>query len=321
MNEAPSRCDGTSVSVVIVTFNSADTVGACVASLPAGYEVVLVDQASNDGSVEAGVAARPDVVIVRAPVNRGFGAGCNLGVAASAGEVVVFLNPDARFGADGGRPLIDALARPGVGLAGPRILDHSGMETTRCRRWGSPVRDVLNLVLPQRLLPIALRQDLPPGDPVYLAGGAVPYVQGACMAICRTVFDRVGGFDDGFFLYSEEESLAARLCTEGLAVWFEPGATIVHLGHRSTDQIGRFATEQYFRSRSRLYMHRYGWLKGAAGSAVLAAGLLALLVTAPPRRLLGVRKRETAGFCLAGLRGIASALLGWSVTPPSSGPR
>jgi N-acetylglucosaminyl-diphospho-decaprenol L-rhamnosyltransferase len=303
-------------SVVIVTFNSADTIGACVASVPAHVEVVVVDQASTDETVAAAAAARSDAVIVRAETNRGFGAGCNLGAANSAGDVIVFLNPDAQLGVDGGQPLIDALRRPGVGLVGPRILDQAGRDVTRCRVWGDPLRDVLNLVCPQRVLPVSLRQDVPASDPVYVAGGPVAYVQGACMAIMRPVFDHVHGFDEAFFLYSEEEDLAGRLRAEGLAVWLEPRATITHIGHTSTDKTGQFAAEQYFRSRAVLYRRRYGALEGFAGSLLLVGGLLLLLLTTPLRTVLGIRKAETVRFCLAGLRGIAAAMLRQPVRPP-----
>lgn len=305
-------------SVVVVTFNSADTVATCVASIPADFETVIVDQASADDSVAAAAAVRPDAVIVRAAVNAGFGAGCNLGVARSSGEVVIFLNPDARLGPDQGRPLIEALERRDVGVAGPRIVDLEGREVTRCRRWGNPLRDLLDVVFPQRLLPSSLRQDVPSSDPVYVCGGPVAYVQGSCMAIRRAPFEDVGGFDEAFFLYSEEEWLAERLRARGLTAWLEPRAIVTHIGHTSTDKTGTFATTQYFRSRALLYLKRYGALRGTAGSLLLGAGLVFLLVTAPVRRRIGIRKAETPRFCLAGLEGITAALLRRPVPPPDA---
>ena len=316
MTDARETVEEAAATVVIVAFNSADTIGACVASVPPDVQIVVVDQDSTDLSAEAALAARSDSVIVRAGSNRGFGAGCNLGAARSAGEVLVFLNPDAQLGADAVRLLAGAVRRPGVGIAGPRILDQAGRETTRCRVWGSPARDVANLVFPQRVLAPRLRQDVPPSDPVYVMGGFVPYVQGACMAIERSLFDRVHGFDESFFLYSEEEDLAGRLRGQGLAAWLEPRATITHIGHTSTGPTGSFATEQYFRSRALLYRQRYGRLCGSAGSVLLAGGLLFLLLTAPFRALVRVRKAETAGFCLAGLRGIGAAMRRRPVRPP-----
>jgi N-acetylglucosaminyl-diphospho-decaprenol L-rhamnosyltransferase len=308
-------------SVVIVTFNSGETVGACVASIPPDFEAVIVDQASGDGSAAAAAAARPDAVIVRAAVNRGFGAGCNLGASNSRGEVIIFLNPDAQLGPDRGQPLIETLERRGVGLAGPRIVDLDGREVTRCRRWGNPLRDVLDVVCPQHLLPSRLRQDVPASDPVYVRGGPVAYVQGSCMAVRRATFEDVGGFDEAFFLYSEEESLAERLRARGLTAWLEPRATVTHVGHTSTDKTGTFATEQYFRSRSVLYLNRYGPVRGSGASLLLGAGLVLLLVTAPLRARIGVRRAETARFCLAGLAGIGGALLRRPVRPPGAGAR
>lgn len=87
----PAERTMSSLSIVVVTYNSADTIAACIRSVPDDDEVVMVDQGSSDDTIAVARRARPNAVIVRAAANRGFGAGCNLGAANASGSTVVFL--------------------------------------------------------------------------------------------------------------------------------------------------------------------------------------------------------------------------------------
>jgi N-acetylglucosaminyl-diphospho-decaprenol L-rhamnosyltransferase len=306
------------VSIVVVTYNSADTIAACISSVPDEDEVVVVDQGSSDDTIAVARRVRPNALIVRAGTNRGFGAGCNLGAANASGSTVVFLNPDAALCDHAVRRLDAALARPGVGLVGPAILDASGSTITRCRRWGTPWRDTVTLLVPDRLLPGSWRQDVPGDTDVYITGGEVSYVQGACMAIRRDLFDEVGQFDEEFFLYSEEESLAYRLLMDDFTTRLEPNAAVIHVGHSSTDKTGHFAVRQRFRSRAIWYQKRYGRRRGLCGGLLLAFGLAVLLVTAPARRVVRLRKVEDGAWCRAALAGVATGMLRHPVMAPTT---
>jgi N-acetylglucosaminyl-diphospho-decaprenol L-rhamnosyltransferase len=312
MNEQRS-CD---TSVIVVTFNSAQTIEACVRSVPDTADLVVVDQRSTDDTVARVRAARRDATVVVAEVNRGFGAGCNLGVSRASGGLLVFLNPDAQFVGDACRRLAGSLGADAVSLVGPAIVDQAGNDHTECRTRGGPVRDALNLIVPQAWLPRNLRQDVPPDDPIYDVGGAVGYIQGSCIAIDRGDFALVGGFDEDFFLYSEEEWLADRLAVHGGVAALVPEARIVHIGKVSTKQTGWFSTEQHFRSRCLLYRKRGGLCSGLYGSAVLGGAVLILLLSWPIRYVMRKRHGQSPLWCLAALRGIWAAQGGRPVVPP-----
>jgi GT2 family glycosyltransferase len=139
------------------------------------------------------------------------------------------------------------------------------------------------------------------------------------MAIRRTVFFEVGGFDERFFLYGEEEDLARRLTFRGLSTRLIPGAMAKHVGETSTAAVSAFATEQLFRSHVMMYGkhagRRYAWF----GAMVLSVALLLLIVTAPLRRITRWRKRETSRWCRAALRGVAAGLRGSYPDVPALG--
>jgi N-acetylglucosaminyl-diphospho-decaprenol L-rhamnosyltransferase len=307
----------TTSTVVVVMFNSSDSVGDCVASIPEDAEIVLVDQRSTDGSIETAREARSDVRVLHAGANRGFGAGCNLGAANASGSVLIFLNPDAVL-APGALEALTARAIQGDALVGPTLKDLDGTPITKARRWTSSLTDVLDLLLPRSFIPPRLQRDIPASDDVYDAGGPVPYIQGACMAIRSDVFWGAGGFDEMYFLYNEEESLSAQLAQRGVLTVLEPKAIVRHEGATSTTPVRAFAVRQYHRSRAIQYGRAHGTVGGTLRAAFLAAALGLLLVTSPLRRRLGYRKAENALFCRAALLGLADGLLRRTVVPPSA---
>ena len=148
----------------------------------------------------------PDARVIASGRNRGFGAGCNLGAANATRDVLIFLNPDARFIDDCLDRLVETTLTNDGTLTGPRIIDDCGHDITRARHWSSSWTDATDLLIPLSMQPRRWRRDIPPDHMVYRRGGPVPYVQGACMAIGRQRFAQLGGFDEEFFLFGEEES-------------------------------------------------------------------------------------------------------------------
>src|SRR5947207_1518547 len=129
------------VSVIIVNWNAGQALEACLASLAAGGvpapEVVLVDNASSDGSARAASARHPQVRLVETGANLGFAAGANRGAEAARGDVLVFLNPDARVLPGALATLVDALARtPGAGIAGGGLPGARGRRRPAAARGG-----------------------------------------------------------------------------------------------------------------------------------------------------------------------------------------
>jgi len=215
----PSTPPAVRASIVVVTFNHRDVVPGCLdalrATLGPADEVVLVDNASTDGTADLVAARYGWVRLVRSYANGGFGAGNNLGAGVAGGEHLVFLNPDtvplagwldALLAGAGG----DTLTTARLLLAGsPERVDTFGNEVhisgiTTSRGWGTP------------------------------AGGAggeaeeVAAVSGACLALRRDLFRRLGGFDARLFLYFEDTELSLRARLAGCRCLAVPAARVLH---------------------------------------------------------------------------------------------
>ncbi len=310
-----------SATVILVTYRSTDVLQGCLKSIPEGMEVIIVNQEPTDDVEILARRERPDIRVIASGRNRGFGAGCNLGAANATGDVLIFLNPDARFLDKCVDRLVQTTLSNDGTLTGPRIVDDGGRDVTHARNWSSSLTDASDLLIPLGMQPRRWRRDIPPDHIVYRDGGPVPYVQGACMAIGRQRFAQLGGFDEEFFLFGEEEFLAHRLAQEGQSAILEPQASIMHVGHTSLTKTGGFAVEQYHRTRALWYRRNAdcrdaGVWRGAVRCVPLATVLVFLLLTSPVRPKLRYRTVEDAAWCRAALRGLFQGLLRRPVVGP-----
>jgi N-acetylglucosaminyl-diphospho-decaprenol L-rhamnosyltransferase len=209
-----------SLSVVTVAFNSREalvrTLPALAQQLDGDDELIVVDNASSDGSAEAVGALAPSALLLHQEVNLGFAAGANAGAAEAGGELLLFLNPDAM-------PLpgfCEAIRRPWNDARGwdawMGLVTQEGGE--RINSSGNPVH-FTGLTWAGGLgRPVA---DAP--EP-----GEVTVASGACLAVPRETFRRLGGFPGQFFLYHEDVDLSMRLHLEGARVGIEPAALVDH---------------------------------------------------------------------------------------------
>ena len=306
-------------SVIVVTYNSAATIGSCLASIPRDCEVVVVDQSSADDTIAVASAARHDARIISAGGNRGFGSGCNLGAANAEADVLIFMNPDASFVDGAVRSLVQQV-RIADALVGPRINDEDGFDQTRARFWSTPLSILGEVCLPTALTKVVLLRDVPPEYSVYRYGGPVPYVQGTCMAVGAKNFWLAGGFDERLFLYHEEEVLARRLESIGVPAVLTPAAVITHLGARSTSQVRHFAARQYYRSAAMTLMLHHP--RRTAIPTVIALWLLLTMmaILTPLRMRIGLRKEKDRSWYRSGAAGAAAGLFGHVVQPPPAAP-
>lgn len=233
------------VSVVIVSYNVADLLKAAIDSIAADLEraglcgeIVVVDNASQDGSAAAVQARFPDVRLIANSTNRGFGPAANQGMLAARGEWVVVLNPDTSM-----QPGFFAAVRhyldrqPHVGLIGPHLFQPDGATQSTCRR--------------SYTMATALCQSTPLefwfGETADLrrfycreldetAVARVDWVVGACLVVRRAVLRAVGGFDPRFFMYFEETDWCQRIKQAGWDVAYVPQARVLHHRSRSAGQ-------------------------------------------------------------------------------------
>jgi GT2 family glycosyltransferase len=272
----------TSICAVVVSYNSRDRLEACVEGLAgrAGIEVVVVDNASPDGSLEA-VADLP-VTGLQLDRNGGFAHGCNAGWRAGSGDYVLFLNPDATIPETDLRRLAAVLdADPRVAAIGPRILHSTGELDFSQRRFPRLRSTYAQALFLHRLFPRALWADeTVRREEDYERPGPAEWVSGACVLVRRSALEELGGMDEGFFLYCEDTDLCKRLWDAGHEVRFEPGATAVHEGGASAPRPSlipvlvasrvRYASKHC--GRSAALLERIGIGLGALTHSVVSSG-------------------------------------------------
>lgn len=263
--------------VVVVAHRSREVLRGCVEPLAASPDthVVVVDTASGDGALET--IADLAVERVAAPRNGGFGYGCNLGAARGEAAYVCFLNPDARIAPRDLALLARRLESDSTAaVAGPRIEDESGSLEHSRRRFPRLRSTLSTALLVQRLAPRSAWADEVERDPAgYAAAGRADWLSGACLLVRRAAFERAGGFDEGFFLYSEETDLCRRLLDAGLGTIYEPAARCVHAGGASAPRSALLATQ--VRSRVRYAAIHEGEANARLTALALALGALAHL--------------------------------------------
>jgi GT2 family glycosyltransferase len=223
------------VDVVVVTYNSRDRLRQCVAGLVKldGVNVVVVDNDSSDGSLE--VIADLPVETRRLERNLGFAVGCNVGWRGGKAPYVLFLNPDATLDERSLRRLVEVLdQRPEVGVVGPREVSFDGAliySQRRHLRLGSIWAHALFI---HRLFPRAGWAHEQIRDRSLYERESMPeWLSGACLLVRRDVLEEVGGFDERFFMYCEDDDLCRRVWQSGSSVMFEPDAVCVHVGGAS----------------------------------------------------------------------------------------
>jgi len=223
------------VDVVVVSYNSATELRACVEPLSAmdGVNVIVVDSASTDDSV-ASVADLP-ITVEALKVNRGFAHGCNAGARIGNAPYVLLLNPDAALDeASLGRMVATAEADPSIGAVAPRIQEPDGALDWSQRRFPRLRSTFAQALFLHRFFPLAPWTDeLVRDAAAYDRPGSPEWASGACLLVRRTALEQLGGLDDGFFMYCEDMDLCRRLRDAGLDIRYDPGAVCIHEGGAS----------------------------------------------------------------------------------------
>jgi GT2 family glycosyltransferase len=255
--------DAPDISIIIVSYNTREMTLDCLRSLYANMgalscEVFLVDNASADGSVDAIRSAFPTVNIIANARNVGFGAANNQAMATAKGRYFLLLNSDAFLKPVALPQLYHNLeSNPATGVVGPRLLNADGSLQISCFRYPSPTRAWLeNLGISSlfRSHPKIGDYRRWPHD----TERAVDWVIGACLLVRRKVYEKVGGFDERFFMYAEETDWQARIRDAGWTIAFTPTAEVTHLGGASGKEQPVKINEHFFKSLDRYECKHHG---------------------------------------------------------------
>ena len=206
------------ISVIIVSYNTADLLKVCLESVLASQlvncEVFVVDNASQDGSADVIRKEFPTIRLIANEDNRGFGAANNQALWQCVGQYIVFLNPDTTVEPESFHKMVAFMeANPHVGLAGPKILNPDG---TR--------QDSVSYRYPGHRYGAADLGALP---------GNIACVLGACQIASAELLRELGGFDEDFFLYGEDQDICLRIRKRGFEIGFIENAVIMHHGGHS----------------------------------------------------------------------------------------
>jgi N-acetylglucosaminyl-diphospho-decaprenol L-rhamnosyltransferase len=267
-----------STAVLIVNYKSYDELGRCLRSLTpyrqSDDEVVVVDYESDASALAAAVGGQAGVQIVVRSDNLGFAAGINLAASHARAKYLMWLNPDATLEGPVIRLLEDWLtSHPDVGAAGPRVLNADGSTQATARRFPDVTTAFggrstwLTRRFPSNWLSkhnLGAREAQSPID--------VDWVSGVCLTTPRELFNRLGGLDEGFFMYWEDADYGYRVREAGLRRMYVPGAAIRHPGGRSAAQNSARAIRAFHESAFRLY-RKHASLLGQVVSPLVGVAL------------------------------------------------
>lgn len=224
------------LSVIIVTYNSAGVLPGLLDSLPAGlqgiddFEVIVVDNDSQDESVDFALAHPAGPRVIRMGRNGGYAAGINAGAALAGPDAdLLILNPDIRLFPRTASLLLDRLSDPSVGVAVPRIRDEEGETRWSLRREPSVVSSWTAAVLGGRLAARFGNGEMIGHPASYDQESLVEWASGAILAVSARARAVVGDWDESFFLYMEEVDYLRRVRECGFSIAYVPKAQVVHL--------------------------------------------------------------------------------------------
>ena len=293
------------LSIVIVSWNTRDLLAQCLASVTADaallpcphVEILVVDNASTDGTVEAVRRQFPRVRIIENNHNVGFARANNQGVGQSQGSYVLLLNPDTEVKPGTLQTLLDFMeAEPQIGLVGAQLLNADGSLQTSCYPAPTLLRELWRLFHLDSLRPYGTYRM---ADWNRTQPREVEALLGACLFIRRQVLDEVGLLDESYFMYSEEIDLCYRVSQAGWPIYWVPQAQIVHYGGQSTQQVPTKMFLHLYGSKLRYFRKHYGRSSALAYKfIILAAALVRLILT--PLALLEQSTKRRRHLHLAG---------------------
>jgi GT2 family glycosyltransferase len=300
------------VAAIVVSYNVRELLLACLASLEEACQrgelatIVVVDNASRDGSADAARACFPDATVIDAP-NDGYGAGANRGIAETSEPYVLILNPDTVVQPGAVAELTRYLdEHPAVALVGPLLRYPDGSIQPTRRRFPGRLTPLFESTILEEWWPgnpwtRAFHMRDEPGD----GPEELDWVVGAAMLVRRAAIEQAGAFDEDFRMYSEEVEWCWRLRQHGWSVAWNPAAEIIHHEGASSGQ-NIFARQVEFdTSRVRLARRMYGSGTASVVRLGLLAGYALQIVREGIKWLLGHRRelrRKRIGHYARALR-------------------
>lgn len=259
------------VSVLVPHRNTPDSLDRCVEAVvrccaELAYEILVVDNGSDAESRPRPALERGGRVLRNAR-NRGFAAACNQAAAVASGRYLLFLNSDAEVGASTISRMVEELERdPGLAGIAPLQRDSRGNAESPARPWLGPLSQALAL--------LGYTRARSPHSTSAAAIGGAPWVNAAALLVRSRVFRLIGGFDEGYFFYEEDEDLAWRFARRGYRMAVCRDAMVEHHGGLSADVAGAWPVLALYAGQARFIRRRCGvggeWTYRASTFAAIA---------------------------------------------------
>ncbi|CDP53236.1 Glycosyl transferase, family 2 [Devosia sp. DBB001] len=265
-----------SLSIIIVTYNSADALAGLLDSIAGELEgfgaanVLVIDNASRDETLEVAAAHPAGPRIIETGRNAGYAAAINIGYGAiSPNDHVLVLNPDMRLAPGAIKQLFVTAAETGAGIVAPRLLHPDGEVAHSIRREPSIARAISDALLGWRIAGRLGWSEIVTDESRYAKAGEVEWATGAALLITPEARRAIGTWDERFFLYSEETDYMRRARSAGFAVVFEPRASVMHVGGESGTNPTLHALQ--VRNRIRYYAKHNPLSRAAVFRLIVAA--------------------------------------------------
>lgn len=253
----------TDISIIIVSYNSSQHLDSCLSSICASKdhykkEVIVVDNASLDNSVEIAERYKDFTTIIKSSENLGYAGGNNLGLSIAKGKFLLILNPDTSIFENTLELLyLFALANPQAGAIGPMLIFPDGsIQRYFCRYYSIRTilfrRSFLGKVFPS-LTKHPLMSPIDTDVPIEL-----DWLLGSTLFIPKKIIDEVGMFDDGYKLYFEDVDFCYRIRQKGYKVLYYPKAQIIHDHQRESAKGFSIKTIWHIQSSIRFF-NKFGW--------------------------------------------------------------
>lgn len=283
------------LSVIIVNWNTRRLLVECLHSIyehGAGvdFDVWVVDNASEDDSVDVIRSAFPKINLIRNESNEGFARANNRAMRASRGRYMLLLNSDAMATSGALQALINlAEAQPRAGIIGAQLAHPDGSFQASYAPFPVLWQEFLILTGLGRML---FGRWYPSRGPEIVKGPQqVDYVPGACLLVRRIAYDQVGGLDENYFMYAEEVDWCYCMKRAGWQVWYQPVARILHHGGASSHQRQPQREADLYRSRVRFFRKHRG------NRAAVSLKAMILGITTAKILVHGILRRISRGNC------------------------
>jgi GT2 family glycosyltransferase len=286
------------LSIVIVNWNTRDELRACLRSLRATTaEVIVVDNASADGSAAMVRAEFPEALLIANGENRGYAVANNQGIDRAGGAFVMLLNPDTEVPGPAPTAMLEFLRdHPKAGAVAPRLVHPDGRVQESVRGWPTPaglIEEATGLQIGDCRLQIGGSDKLLSAiDPlqsryrVSVAGltepAVVPQPMTSCLVVRRAALEQVGLLDERFPIFFNDVDFCFRLWAVGWEIWYLPAVRVLHHGGASTRQVRPRMIRESHRSLIAFYAKHY---RGRLPALVYAATVAAIRLVGTVRWL------------------------------------